>query len=124
MAKKLPKIKIEGTKPEKDVVKAKVPNTATSQIMGQKISFNHRTSAVIETDLKVEVEAGYKLCFSLVPELSNRGMIATNSPGNFTNGTVHANLLNVGREIVEVKTGDPLMTVWLEQIIEPEWVIE
>jgi|688.fasta_scaffold13682_16 hypothetical protein len=121
MAKKSPKVKITGTKPEGTTLCAKIPKTSTSEVLGSKIAFNHRSSAVIETDVQVVVEPGFKMCFSLTPELSNRGMVATNAPGNFKTGTVFAHVMNVGREIVEIKTGDPLMNVWLEEDINFSW---
>lgn len=124
MSKKKPKIKFSGIKPENGILKAQIPDNDTFKIMGPKINFNHRASSVIETGLTINIDSGYKLCFALVPELANRGMIATNAPGNFTEGKVFANVLNVGREIVEIKTGDPLMIVWFEEILDLEWSSE
>jgi len=48
-------------------------------------------------------------------------MVATNAPGGITEGNVEVSLLNCGREIVEVKNGDPLVNVWLEKINEFDW---
>jgi hypothetical protein len=121
MAKKTLKVKFTGNKPEGNLLKAKIPDNATTKIMGEKVNLNHRASALIETGVNVKVEPGYKLCFSLVPELTNKGMVATNAPGNFTEGKVFANVINVGREIVEIKTGDPFLNFWFEQIIDMEW---
>lgn len=121
MAKKKPQVKFFGEKPENNLLKAVIPDSPTSQIMGSKVNLNHRSSALIETGIDIEVEKGYKVCFALIPELTNRGIIATNSPGNFTSGKIFANVLNVGREIVEIKTGDPFMTVWLEENFDFDW---
>lgn len=120
MAKKTPKIKFTGTKPDGTLLKAKLPDTVVASGV-TKIALNHRASAIIETDLKVAVDTGYRLCFRLVPDLTNRGIVATNAPGFFMNGQVTANLLNVGREIVEIKSGDPLMHVWIEEDLSPVW---
>lgn len=117
MAKKIPKIKYSGAKPQGNVLPAAVPETLT----GKKVGFPHRHSQVINTGVTVSADKGYKVCFRLVAALANRGMVATNAPGNFTEGKVHANLLNCGREIVEVKDGDPLVEVWVEQIIDFDW---
>lgn len=121
MAKKNPTVKFSGSKPENNVLKASIPATATSHITGRKIGFNHRYFHNMETGLSVETPDGYKLCFSLVPELTNRGMVATNTPGNFTSGPVVIGLLNSGREIIEIKDGDPIATVWLEKIQDFDW---
>lgn len=117
MAKKTPKIKHTGTKPEGNVLSAAIPNS----LMGKKVGFPHRHSQVIDTGLTVSLEKGYKLCFRLATALANRGMVATNAPGNFTDGKVFVNLLNCGREIVEVRDGDPLVEVWVEQVIDFNW---
>jgi dUTPase len=96
---------------------ANIPTTLT----GNKIVFPHRHSALIDTGLEVYLEKGYKLCFSLAPALAERGMLATNAPGNFTNGRVKVGLLNAGRDIVELKDGDPVAVCWVEQIHEFDW---
>jgi hypothetical protein len=106
MAKKAanPKVKYKGVKPdEQGVLKAKIPAT----IVGPRIAFPHRHMAIIDTGLEAFTEVGYKLCFSLVPALQNRGMIATNAPGGIKAGKVQIAVLNSGREIVEIKDGDP-----------------
>lgn len=121
MSKKNPKVKFVGSKPENNLLHAKIPNNTTTQIMGEKVNLNHRASALVETNVEVEVETGYKLCFKLVSTLSDRGIVATNAPGAFKEGKIYANLLNVGREIVEVKTGDPLMHIWIEQDLQFDW---
>lgn len=117
MAKKSLKVKVGGAKPQGGVLTAKIPNTIT----GTKVGFPHRHSQVIETGATVKLEKGYRLCFKLAAALANRGMVATNAPGHFTEGKVFANLLNCGREIVEVRDGDPLMEVWVEQVQDFDW---
>lgn len=124
MAKKLPKIKFSGNKPENNIVKASLVSTGTYQVVGNKISFNARHSAYINTQIFVDVEKGYKLCFSVVPELAVKGMIAFNSPGNLTKGEIIVGLINCGREIVDIKNGDPIVNVWVEQIIDFDWESE
>lgn len=117
MAKKTPKVKYSGLKPQGGVLHALVPESLT----GKKVGFPHRHSQVISTGLTVSMEKGYKLCFRLAAGLANRGMVATNAPGNFTEGKVFVNLLNCGREIVEVRDGDPLVEVWIEQVVDFAW---
>ena len=89
--------------------------------LAPKIAFNHRHTAKIDTGLEVDVPEGYKLCIGIVPNLAVKGMVLTNSPGNFTKGKVEAVLLNAGREIVEVSNGDPIVTCWLESVLEFTW---
>lgn len=124
MAKKLLKIKFSGNKPENNIVKASLVSTDVYQVVGNKISFNARHSASINTQVFVELEKGYKLCFSVVPELASKGMIDFNSPGNFTKGEIVVGLINCGREIVDIKNGDPIANVWVEQIVDFDWESE
>lgn len=116
MAKKQ-KVKIDGDKPESSILKAKIPTS----LVGDKINFPHRHLAHVDTGVSIVAPSGYRLCFSLVPELTKRGMVATNAPGGITEGNVEVSLLNCGREIVEVKNGDPLVNVWLEKINDFDW---
>lgn len=114
---KTPKVKFNGDQPQENVLRAKIPTT----LIGDKVTLTHRAMAYVQTGVSVKVEDGYFLCFSLVQELSNKGMMAINSPGNITNGEITVGLLNCGREIISVKNGDPLIDVWLEKIQKFEW---
>jgi dUTPase len=87
----------------------------------QKVAFNHRHTQRIKTGLSVETPEGYKLCIGLVPALADKGIVLTNAPGNFTKGPVEAVLLNAGREIVDVNNGDPIVTCWLEKVVDFGW---
>lgn len=120
MAKKTPKVKFKGVAPEGRVIKAKIPTT----VMGPKISFPHRYSAVIDTGVEVTCPPGTKIDLSLVPALSARGMLGINLAGGVRSGKVVVVLINVGREIVEVKDGDPLVEVTLSADNEFEWEAE
>lgn len=116
-----PKVKFVGDKAEGNVLKAKIPTTIT----GDKIAFPHRYMKDIDTGVRIsEIEPGYKLCFSLTQALASKGMIVTNGPGNITSGLIVASVLNCGREIVEIRNGDPLLNVWLEVDQNFEWVVE
>ncbi len=48
-------------------------------------------------------------------------MIAPNAPGNVTDGPLVVTLLNCGREIVEVKNGDPIAVISVEEDLDFEW---
>lgn len=118
MSKKSPKVKFSGQTPVSNVLTAVIPES----VSGRKIAFPHRYSYLVETPtVLVDVEPDHKICFRLVQSLANRGMVATNAPGNFTNGKISVNLLNCGREIIEVRDGEPLIEVWLEKNIPFEW---
>lgn len=119
MSKKKTTLKCSGCCPTDGVLKAKIESPMVG--LPPRIAFNHRHTQKISTDLSVEVPTGYKLCIGLVPALANRGMVLTNAPGNFTSGPVEAVLLNAGREIVEVNNGDPIVTCWIEEIVEFGW---
>lgn len=121
MTKKLLKVKVSGQKPKDNTLTAVIPVTNNTHVTGQKLSLGHRASAIIETGISVALEPGYRLCFSLIPDLSNRGVVALNAPGHFTEGKVWVNVLNCGREIIEIKEGDPIINVWVEQIVEWDW---
>lgn len=122
MPKKKINLKCNGCCPANGVLKANV--TPPAVVMPSKISFNHRHVAKINVGLDVEVPKGYRLCVKLADSLAERGMVLTNAPGNFTNGSVFVVLLNAGREIVDVVDGDPVAEFWLEQVVEWECVCE
>lgn len=105
-----PKIRFTGQKPNNNVLMAKIPTT----LIGNKVSFPHRYSAIIDTGFDFECPEGYKLGVRIVSALSERGMIATNLAGGIKKGRIKVILLNVGREIVELKDGEPLAEIWLE----------
>lgn len=82
--------------------------------------FPSRFARRVPTGVHVEVPKGYKLCIQLVESLTQRGMVAANAPGNFTNGEVHVDIVNAGKEIVVINSGDPLCHVWVEEILNWE----
>lgn len=73
---------------------------------------------VVETGCSIQLDKNYKLCFNISNELANRGIVATNAPGNFVEGKVFAILVNTSREIVDILDGHPLMNIWIEEVIE------
>lgn len=109
----------DGPAPVGNVLHARVKPV----IQGTKMLFSNRVNAVVEAAGTVNVPEGFKLCFSVHDSLANKGMLALNAPGNFKSGKVFVNLLNAGREIVEVKDGDPLMVVWLEKDQDFVWEV-
>lgn len=77
----------------------------------------HRVLADIDLGT-IEVQDGYKLCVALVPAWASRGLVAANTPGNFTSGKANLMVVNVGREIVEIKAGDVVASCWVEPILK------
>jgi hypothetical protein len=110
MAKQKLKVKFKGGKIEGNVIHARIPKS----LVGSQINFPHRHMAIIDTGVEVTCPEGYKIGMGLVTNLSSRGMIAVNLAGGLKGGKVIVTLLNVGREIVELKDGDPLVQTWLE----------
>lgn len=114
----MPKVKVKaGLSPKSNQVTAKLPPSA---INGQ-IAMPSRYTVELDTGLEIKAPSGYCLCFSVVPELANRGLVATNAPGRLTEGKLMINVLNAGREIVVVGEGAVLADVWLEKIVKIEW---
>jgi len=87
----------------------------------QSVSMPNRFVAVIDSGIEVEVEPGYCLCFSIVPELSEQGVSITNAPGRVKNGKVVLHVLNGGRNIVNLSHGDVVAKCWVEQDHEVSW---
>ena len=82
----------------------------------QSVSMPSRYVAVIDGGVEVEVEDGYCLCFSAVPELSEKGVVITNAPGRVTSGKVALHVLNAGKQIVALSHGTPVARCWVEKL--------
>lgn len=100
-------------------VKVKVKGVCCKEAFCAKSKYvlTHRVTATVDLG-EVSVEEGFKLCLSLSPALIARGLVA--SPLSFTTGQVSLTVVNVGREIVEIKQGDQVATYWVEPIIPME----
>lgn len=83
--------------------------------LGSGCSMPSRYFMEIDTGVEVSVDKTYRLCFALVPELAERGLIATNAPGRITEGKITVNILNANREIIVLAGGSPLINVWVER---------
>lgn len=114
-------VKYSGEMPTDNIAKAIIPETATSHLTGRKIGFNHRHLDQIKTGINVVVPDGYRMCFDLVDSLADRGMVALNGRKGTTTGEIVVTILNSGREIVEIRHGDPIAVLWLEQVIDFNW---
>jgi dUTPase len=95
---------------ENNIVKAKFDDPII-----KKVAFNHRCSALIKTGVEFSIDADHKLCYRLIDSLSDKGLVALNAPGYLSSGHLNVMILNVGREIVEVKDGDPIVEIWVEK---------
>ena len=92
----------------------KVKNVQASPT--QSVSMPSRYVATIDSGVEVEVEDGFCLCFSLVPELAQKGVVITNAPGRVTEGKIVLHLLNGGREIVSLSNDQVIATSWVESL--------
>lgn len=87
----------------------------------QSVSMPSRYVATIDSGVEVEVEDGFCLCFGVVSELAEKGVVITNSPGRVTKGKVTLNVLNGGREIVSLSHGQAVAHCWVEPHHEVDW---
>lgn len=120
MAKKLPQVKFIGEQPQNNIAKAKIP----ASLIGTKVSLPHRHLKAIDVNIEVEVEKGYKLCYSLIASLVEKGMVCPSAPGNIKSGKVSVTVINCGREIVDIRDGDDIVNVWIEQDMDFDWISE
>lgn len=91
-AKKKIRVKFEGEKVDGNRLNVRIPES----VHGRRHALNHRAMLIARTGVRVEVDPGYRLRFSLVPELADKGMIAVGFTG-IEKGEVVALLINVGR---------------------------
>ena len=83
---------------------------------GQFPSRYHRR---VPTGVHVRTDKGYVVCMQLVGSLTEKGMVACNAPGNFTDGEIYVDIVNGGKQVVTINGGDPLVNVWIEK--RPVW---
>lgn len=104
-------------------MKVKIKGKVLDNVLVAKagVAMPPRYTCRVGTGVQVEVPKTHCLCMAIVPELSKRGLVATNAPGRFTSGEVYVDALNAGREIVSIKDGDPLVQVWVEKIEKFSW---
>ena len=108
-------VKVKTNKvPENNILNAKL------MVSPFRLDMPNRFTGRIGTGVEVQVPSTHCLCTALVPALSNKGLVMTNS-GRFTSGEVCVHVLNGGREIVSVKDGDPLLEMWLEKVEKFIW---
>lgn len=107
-----------------DLVAKIPPKTFGGITTGKNILLSHRSSAKIDTGIKVAVPKGYKLCIAARSSLAEKGLVVTNAPGQIDSdyrGPIQVLVLNVGREIVEIKDGERFAQCWLEKVIKVKW---
>jgi dUTP pyrophosphatase len=103
---------------------ASVPSDAAGQ---KHYVLSHRSKAKVSTGVKMVIPAGWKVCISILSSLADKGLICSDAPAHFGSDhtdKISVNVLNVGREIVEIKDGDPVANFWLEQVHPFEFVEE
>lgn len=107
-----------------ELVARVTPSIVGGVPMPPKMLLNHRASAKIKTGVKIDVPKGFKLCVSALDELAEKGLVVSNSPAQVNQGCkdeVCVNVLNAGRELVEIKDGDKIANCWLEPVYRFDW---
>ena len=84
------------------------------------VAMPNRYVARIHTGVSVEVEEGFCLCFSIVPELAVKGIVLT-GPFRQVGGDLVFSVLNGGRQIVTIGANTTLVDCWVETVHEVEW---
>lgn len=98
------------------MILTKLPATAPAT----QLSMPSRYMVELDTGLDVKVPAGYRMRFDLVRALSDQGLVLV--PGEpVKEGRIKLTVLNAGRNIVNLREGDPLATPWLEREVKLEW---
>lgn len=82
----------------------------------KKVSLPYRNIACISTGVSIEPMNDYKLCTRLNPDLSKRGLVQSQGSGQFTEGHIEINVVNCGKEIIEIQDGDLIAQCWLEPV--------
>lgn len=105
---------------------AKIPIVFAGDVpMPAKVLLNHRSSLKVKTGIRVEVPSGFKLCVSLANSFSEKGLVISNAPIQFSSGIqdIEVHVINVGRELIEIKYGDKFAQCWLEPVYRFEWEV-
>jgi dUTPase len=99
-------------------LKAK-PYTADPQVPAA-INLPPRRLSVVSTGLTVEVQEGFKLCFSVSERIAKQGGILADM-GHITNGELFVTVFNCGTNIIPIKIGDVIAKCWMEPIHQFDW---
>lgn len=89
--------------------------------MPPKVLLNHRASAKIQTGIRVAVPQGFKICVAIMEEYAIKGLILSNSPAQISGSEIIVHVINVGRELVEIKDGDKIALCWIEPVYRFDW---
>ena len=80
--------------------------------------FPSRYAKRVKTGVCVEASPGFKVCIQLVPELTEKGLVAANAPGYFESGEIYVDVVNAGKEIVNLRNNDSLCIVNVQPVVE------
>lgn len=87
---------------------------------GMNTALTHRSNAVVESAFEIDCDPGHYLTFSVVPELTNHGVLALNAGQQFSSGKVAVHLVNVGKEIVPLTQGQKVAVLHMHKVVEFE----
>lgn len=114
---KLTKVKVL----EGEIVNGVIKVQSIKGTIQDTVAMPNRYVAKINTGVVVEVEEGFCLCFSIVSELADKGVVVANAPGRVTKGEVEITVLNAGRETVTIGNNTDVVQCWVEPIQGIKW---
>lgn len=85
------------------------------------VAMPSRYVAKVHTGVSVEIEEGFCLRFSVVPELAEKGIVLTGPVRVVGNSDLVFSVLNGGREIVTIGANIVLVDCWVEPVHEVDW---
>jgi len=101
---------------------AKMPQVVVGGVtMPPKVLLNHRASFKVQTGIRVALPPGFKVCVAILDELAEKGLVVSNAPSQVVGDEVVVQVINVGRELVEIKDGDKIAYAWIEPVYRFDW---
>ena len=58
---------------------------------------------------------------AIIDELAEKGLVVSNAPAQVVGEEVVVQVINVGRELVEIKDGDKIALAWVEPTYRFDW---
>jgi dUTPase len=101
---------------------AKMPQVVVGGVtMPPKVLLNHRASYKVQTGIRIALPPGFKVCVAILDELAEKGLVVSNAPAQVVGEEVVVQVINVGRELVEIKDGDKIALAWVEPTYRFDW---
>ena len=89
-----------------------------------RLLLNHRSLERIKTNVRVQLPENFRLCVAIDPKFANRGLAVITTHDCLVESCMREVVIlviNVGREIIEVRDGDIIAQCWAEQVFRCEW---